>query len=194
MHRTMGAVAAAGGLTLLFLTHQRPYNQDYHPNRCLNDFAEAIQQQLAAIGIGVDLEIGDSARQWDSYQSGDFDINGSNWTTVGTGDPTEYMAAWCSTSGADYCGYKNAEYDALFEELSTTFDNDARREIIQQMQQTREAMGLNRPMLIQYFDWLSHCFRGNFGTSYPGAAIFLVVVVFNLLGDALRDVLDPRDE
>ncbi len=29
---------------------------------------------------------------------------------------------------------------------------------------------------------------------YPGAAIFVVVVVFNLLGDALRDVLDPRDE
>ena len=106
-----------------------------YPNRCLNDFAEAIQQQLTAIGIGVDLEIGDSARQWDSYQSGDFDLNGSNWTTVGTGDPTEYLAAWCSTSGADYCGYKNAEYDALFEKLSTTFDNDARRDIIQQMQQ-----------------------------------------------------------
>lgn len=106
-----------------------------YPNRCLNDFAEAIQQQLTVIGIGVDLEIGDSARQWDSYQSGDFDLNGSNWTTVGTGDPTEYLAAWCSTSGADYCGYKNAEYDALFEKLSTTFDNDARRDIIQQMQQ-----------------------------------------------------------
>lgn len=106
-----------------------------YPNRCLNDFAEAIQQQLTTIGIGVDLEIGDSARQWDSYQSGDFDINGSNWTTVGTGDPTEYLAAWCSTSGADYCGYKNAEYDALYEKLSTTFDNDARREIIQEMQQ-----------------------------------------------------------
>lgn len=29
---------------------------------------------------------------------------------------------------------------------------------------------------------------------YPGLAIFVVVVVFNLLGDALRDVLDPRDE
>ena len=29
---------------------------------------------------------------------------------------------------------------------------------------------------------------------YPGAAIFIVVVVFNLLGDALRDLLDPRDE
>lgn len=106
-----------------------------YPNRCLNDFAEAIQQQLSTIGIGVDLEIGDSARQWDSYQSGDFDLNGSNWTTVGTGDPTEYLAAWCSTSGADYCGYQNPEYDALYEKLNTTFDNDARREIIQEMQQ-----------------------------------------------------------
>lgn len=106
-----------------------------YSNRCLDDFAEAIQQQLATIGIGVDLEIGDSARQWDSYQSGDFDLNGSNWTTVGTGDPTEYLAAWCSTSGADYCGYKNDEYDALFEELGTTFDTEARREIIQKMQQ-----------------------------------------------------------
>lgn len=106
-----------------------------YPNRCLTDFAEAVQQQLETIGIGVDLEIGDSARQWDSYQSGDFDLNGSNWTTVGTGDPTEYLAAWCSTSGADYCGYQNPEYDALFETLATTFDGDARRDIIRQMQQ-----------------------------------------------------------
>ena len=29
---------------------------------------------------------------------------------------------------------------------------------------------------------------------FPGLAIFLTVVVFNLLGDSLRDVLDPRDE
>ena len=28
---------------------------------------------------------------------------------------------------------------------------------------------------------------------YPGTAVFLVVMVFNLLGDALRDVLDPQD-
>lgn len=106
-----------------------------YPNRCLDDFAEAIYQQLTEIGIGVDLEIGDSARQWDSYQSGDFDLNGSNWTTVGTGDPTEYLAAWCSTSGANYCGYQNDEYDALYGKLGTTFDAGARRDIIQRMQQ-----------------------------------------------------------
>lgn len=29
---------------------------------------------------------------------------------------------------------------------------------------------------------------------YPGAAIFLVVTVFNLWGDSLRDVLDPRQD
>ena len=31
-------------------------------------------------------------------------------------------------------------------------------------------------------------------TVYPGAAIFVVAAVFNLLGDGLRDMLDPRDE
>ena len=29
---------------------------------------------------------------------------------------------------------------------------------------------------------------------YPGLAIFVVVVVFNMLGDAVRDVMDPRNQ
>lgn len=29
---------------------------------------------------------------------------------------------------------------------------------------------------------------------FPGLAIFVVVVVFNMLGDSLRDILDPRNE
>lgn len=29
---------------------------------------------------------------------------------------------------------------------------------------------------------------------YPGLAIFITVVVFNMLGDGLRDILDPRNE
>ena len=29
---------------------------------------------------------------------------------------------------------------------------------------------------------------------FPGLAIFLTVVVFNLLGDSLRDILDPRED
>ncbi|HCT92420.1 MAG TPA: nickel ABC transporter permease subunit NikB [Lachnospiraceae bacterium] len=34
------------------------------------------------------------------------------------------------------------------------------------VQETREAMGLNRPMLVQYVSWLQNCLRGDFGTSY----------------------------
>ena len=29
---------------------------------------------------------------------------------------------------------------------------------------------------------------------FPGVAIFIVVVIFNMLGDSLRDILDPRQE
>ena len=29
---------------------------------------------------------------------------------------------------------------------------------------------------------------------FPGLAIFITVVVFNLWGDSLRDVLDPRQD
>ena len=29
---------------------------------------------------------------------------------------------------------------------------------------------------------------------FPGLAIFVVVVVFNMLGDSIRDILDPKNE
>ncbi|MCD8149017.1 MAG: ABC transporter permease [Clostridiales bacterium] len=34
------------------------------------------------------------------------------------------------------------------------------------MDQTREALGLNEPFLVQYVNWLSGCLHGDFGTSY----------------------------
>ena len=34
------------------------------------------------------------------------------------------------------------------------------------LEQTREEMGLNRPLLVQYADWAVNCLRGDFGTSY----------------------------
>ena len=106
-----------------------------YPNRCLDAFAEAIQQQLTAVGIGVDLIISDGAGQWDSYQSGDFDINSSNWNTAATGDPCEYMNAWWGDCEADYCGYSNPEYNELFAKLEKTFDDAERKDIIQRLQQ-----------------------------------------------------------
>lgn len=34
------------------------------------------------------------------------------------------------------------------------------------IQQTREEMGLNRPLIVQYMDWLVDCLHGDLGTSY----------------------------
>ncbi|HIS06093.1 MAG TPA: ABC transporter permease [Candidatus Choladocola avistercoris] len=34
------------------------------------------------------------------------------------------------------------------------------------LERTREALGLNEPFLVQYFNWLTGCLRGDFGTSY----------------------------
>ncbi len=34
------------------------------------------------------------------------------------------------------------------------------------IEQTREALGLNEPFLTQYFNWLTNCLHGDFGTSY----------------------------
>lgn len=106
-----------------------------YSNRCLDDFAQAIQTQLAAVGIDVNLVITDSDTQWNMYVSGEYDLNGSNWTTVGTGDPTEFLACWASQSGADYCGYQNDEYDALYARLLVEFDEAERKNIVQRMQQ-----------------------------------------------------------
>ena len=106
-----------------------------NPSRCLDTFAEAVQQQLTEVGIGVDLTVTDGDGQWTSYETGDFDMNASNWTTVGVGDPTEYMNAWWGDCEADYCGYNNEEYNKLFAQLQETFDEAARKEIIQKLQQ-----------------------------------------------------------
>ena len=48
------------------------------------------------------------------------------------------------------------------------------------MQQTREEMGIDRPFLVQYGDWLSACLRGDFGASYS-----LKKPVLDLLGSRL---------
>ena len=39
----------------------------------------------------------------------------------------------------------------------------------------------------------TYIFRTPMLSIYPGVAIFVVVIAFNLLGDGLRSVLNPRD-
>ena len=106
-----------------------------YENRLLNDFMDAQTQYLAAIGIGVTADYGSSDDQWSKLVAFEYDFNQNNWTTVGNGDPTEYMANWYSKSSANYCGYASDEYDAVYEEFMETTDADARKELVKQMQQ-----------------------------------------------------------
>ena len=106
-----------------------------YENRLLNDFSDAFALYLAEIGIGVEADYGSSDDQWSKLVAFDYDLNNNNWTTVGSGDPTDYMANWYSKAEANYCGYKSDEYDALYEQLLEEFDSAKRAEIIQNLQQ-----------------------------------------------------------
>ena len=63
-----------------------------YENRRLSDFAQAIQTQLADIGIEAKINSMDADREWNKMVAGEYDLCDSNWITVGNGDPTEYMA------------------------------------------------------------------------------------------------------
>ena len=102
-----------------------------YENRLLNDFSDAYALYLAEIGIGVTADYGSSDDQWSKLVAGQYDFNNNNWTTVGNGDPTEYMANWYSKAEANYCGYASDEYDALYEELLSEFDPEKRAELLQ---------------------------------------------------------------
>lgn len=106
-----------------------------YENRSLNDFSDAHAQYLAEIGIGVTADYGSSDDQWNKLVAGEYDFNNNNWITVANGDPTEYMANWYSKSSGNYCGYKNEEYDKLYEQLEKTPDQDERAELFEKMQQ-----------------------------------------------------------
>lgn len=104
-----------------------------YESRLLNDFSNAHIQYLAEIGIKTTADFGSSDDQWSKLSAGEYDLNNNNWSTVGTGDPYDFMANW--SSAATYCGYSNPEYDALYEQLKSEHDKDARAAIYQQLQQ-----------------------------------------------------------
>nr|WP_294493057.1 ABC transporter permease [uncultured Anaerosporobacter sp.] len=41
----------------------------------------------------------------------------------------------------------------------------------------RESLGLNDPVIVQYFRWLGNCLKGDFGYSFDGAAISSILAV-----------------
>ena len=115
-------------------------------NRCLNDFAQAVQVGLKEIGVGCSVNVVDDQTLWDELEKADYDLCDVNWTTVGTGDPTDYMRNWYAGkdganlfreggNGANYCGYENEKYDAAFEKFLDSTDDAEKEELILEMEQ-----------------------------------------------------------
>lgn len=106
-----------------------------YTSRNLNDFAQAIALQLEEIGIGVTLNVSDYDTITALQNAGEFDLVTANTTTVGTGDPQDFLGGWYSGNSQNYGYYHNEEYDACFEELEVTTDQARRLELITRMQQ-----------------------------------------------------------
>lgn len=119
---------------------------DTYKNRCLSDFAEGIQSQLKAVGIGCTVNVLDSDTLWMQMQEGDYDLTNSNWITVGTGDPEAYLLNWYGNGGenfftpdntdaTNYCSYDNEEFNKLYDQFKTSFDEQERKDLVVQMEQ-----------------------------------------------------------
>lgn len=106
-----------------------------YDSRNLTDFAEADAAALEEIGIKCTINVTDADTEWDKLVAGEYDLNYSNWLTVATGDPQEYLDNWYGKSDANYCGYNDETYNSLYEELKKTTDEGKRAEIIEQLQQ-----------------------------------------------------------
>lgn len=106
-----------------------------YSSRNLNDFAEAIALQLNKIGIKVIVTVCDYDTATALQNAGEFDLITANTTTVGTGDPQDYLGCWYSDNSKSYGYYKNSEYDKLYEQLKITMDTEKRKQIITEMQQ-----------------------------------------------------------
>jgi len=106
-----------------------------YDSRNLSVMAEAVSTQLAEIGIQATVTKLDADTEWDRLVAGEYDMNSSNWMTAQEGDPYSYLANWYSKSDANYCGYRNDEYDSLYEQLETELDTEERKKIFVRLQQ-----------------------------------------------------------
>ena len=107
-----------------------------YENRLLNDFSDAHTQYLSKIGIGVKSDYGSADDQWTKLVAFEYDLNNNNWNHLAGGSPTTYLGNW-ATNSANYCGYQNDEYDALYAKLIDELDPQTKERILQAMRLSR---------------------------------------------------------
>ncbi len=105
-----------------------------YESRLLNDFSDAQTQYITELGIKVNSKYGTSDDQWSKLTAGEYDLNNNNWNTVPTGDPEAFLANWYSKAEGNYCGYKNDEFDKLYESFMAEMDLTKRASYVKDMQ------------------------------------------------------------
>ena len=94
------------------------------------------QASLKEIGINVNLNTVSYETLLDMRDSGQYDLLIWNVLVANTGDPENYLREnWYSSSANNTAGYNNPDVDKLLDELAQTFDEDARKDLIIDIQQ-----------------------------------------------------------
>lgn len=106
-----------------------------YDNRALKELAEASATNIEELGIKVNLQVTASDTEWNYLVAGEYDLLANNWTTAEIGDPYSYLDNWYSKSSANYCGYKNKEFDKIYEALADITDKEERKAEFVKLQQ-----------------------------------------------------------
>ena len=98
------------------------------------DTAEVLVRQLAQIGVNATIE----PIEWESWVSDVYAGRQFQSTVVGVDASTMTARAllerFTSTYGKNFINYNNADYDALFQQVLTTYDDEAQTALYKDME------------------------------------------------------------
>ena len=128
LQKAKGLLAEAGYPDGFSMTITVPSN--YQPHI---DTAQVIANQLAQIGVTAEIQL----VEWGTWLSDVY--AGRNFQSTVVGVDASNMTArallerFSSTAGNNFINYNNADYDALFEQAVTTFDDAGQTAVYKQM-------------------------------------------------------------
>ncbi len=106
--------------------------------------------QYAAGTLGIQLNLNYVQELWaDTIQNGSYDLCIFNSSGFHSGDAAVFLQQY----------FKSDPVTAMYS-ASGSMPSEA------VLEATREELGLNDPFLVQYWNWLTGCLHGDFGTSY----------------------------
>jgi peptide/nickel transport system substrate-binding protein len=130
------------------------------------EILQAVASQLEAVGLTVDLKIMD----WGAYigefikKPPVFDAAMIGYGDGGTAFTALNMAVYSKANAAGYYGYKNSEFDSLYEKALGTLDTQQRAGLVRQM---RQILYEEAPFIYVAAQQVIYAIRDNVHDFYP---------------------------